>query len=162
MGQELTRLRQALRPVETAAKEQPWAKERPWRGRTHVFEEDGVLVVDLHDLKANLAKRAVQATVKLGSPVAGGLVFVVGQGGRRGKPAGVLGDVVTSALGAHCKKVPGWSVRRVSAGRVAWITDRKRAPAQLTGGSGVFPVLFLLGVLAAFGFAVARTLGWAP
>ncbi len=156
---EVDRLRKALVGVEKAARDQPWAKERPWRAKTHVGEEQGVVVVDLHDLKAGNARKAVDAVVAQGPPRAGGLVFVVGQG-RHSVGRGVLGNVVRSALGAHCKGRAKWRVRLVGPARVAWITDPSKAPKALTGGGGVGFTLWLAVFGAAFLFAVARALGW--
>ena len=155
----LSTVRKALASVEKAAKDQPWAKERPWRARTHVVDEGGVVVVDLHDLKANLAKRAVQLVVERGPPEAGALVFVVGRGRNSVGPGGVLGKVVRSELGGVCAKQAGWSVRMVGPARVAWITDRRKAPKHVLGGGGVGITLLWLALIAAFLFAIANTLG---
>lgn len=151
-------VRVALRPIEQAARSQAWAKQRPWTSATHVAVEQGVVVVDLHDLSAKLARKAVRAVVGLGPPPEGARVFVVGQG-RHSLGRGVLGKVVRNELGRVVRDEAGWTVRMAGPGRVAWITDRRRAPKELTGGGGLGFGLFLLGLGLAFGFAVGRQLG---
>ena len=116
-----------------------------------------MVVVDLHDLKAALAKKAVHAVVQAGDPEAGAVLFVVGQG-RHSLGKGVLGEVVTSTLGRLCVGSKA-IVRFVGPARVAWITDRARAPASITGGGSGLKWLILL-IISAFLTAVARALGW--
>ncbi|MBX2804217.1 MAG: hypothetical protein KTR31_41535 [Myxococcales bacterium] len=159
MSQELSRFRAALSPIQTAAKGQPWAKERPWRTKTHVVLEEGVMVVDLHDLKANLARKAVAAVVGSGPSKAGAVVFVVGRGRRSVGPGGVLGKVVRSELGAACKSASGWSVRPVGPARIAWITDWNKAPASVVGGGGWGMWLLYAFFAAAVCVAFAQALG---
>ena len=87
------------------------------------------------------------------------MVFVVGQGRHSRTRGGVLGKVVRSELGQVSRDHAGWTVRMAGPGRVAWITDRKRAPKVLTGGGGLGFTVFLVGLGAAFVFAVGRQLG---
>lgn len=159
MQQDLQRYQAALRPLQADARKQPWAKERPWRTRSHVACEGGLVVVDLHDLKAKLARRAVAAVLEAGPPEAGALLFVVGQGRHSRGAGGVLGKVVTKELGKHCVSRPGWSVRLVGPARVAWITDRRRAPGSVTGGAGWGLNLLLFLLFFAFLVALAHATG---
>lgn len=160
MAADLTRYRRLLGGIEKEAREQPWHDERPWLTKTHVFEEHGAVVVDLHDLRANLVKRLVKAIVDADPPAAGALVLVHGLGQHSRVPGGVLKGVVTEALGPACAKRPGWALRPGRPGRTVWITDRKRAPKAVIGGGGswltagivLFVSLFVLAVLSKLGF----------
>lgn len=159
MQQDLERYQAALAPIQAGAKGQPWAKERPWRTRSHVICEAPLVVIDLHDLKAKLAAKAVAEVIAAGPPEAGALLFIVGQGRHSKGAGGVLGKVVTSALGKACSSHPGWSVRLVGPARVAWITDRRRAPSSVTGGGGQSLNLLLFLLLLAFLLALAHATG---
>lgn len=124
------------------------------------MEEHGVVVVDLHDLSAKLAKKAVRAVCELGAPKAGAVVFVVGRGKHSRTPGGVLGKVVRSELGQIVRETQVGTVRMSGPARVVWLTDRASAPTAIIGGGGWAFQLFMLGLAAAFGVAVGRQLGW--
>lgn len=81
---DLTLVRDRLVAVEPLADKLPWAKERPWRVRTHVgLGGDGVVTIDLHDLSVPSALEAVQRAIA--TPLAsGGLVLVTGRGRHSG------------------------------------------------------------------------------
>lgn len=117
------------------------------------------MVVDLHDLSAKLAKKAVRTVAELGPPSAGALVFVVGRGRNSTGPGGVLGKVVRSELGKVVREQQSGTVRMSGPARVVWITDRARAPRALVGGGGIGFWLFVLAGVAAFAFAVGHQLG---
>ena len=105
-----------------------------------------MLVVDLHDLKAGLARRAIEAVVaeapRLDAPA---VVFVTGRG-RHSVGKGVLGRVAASALRDAVRDQRAWQMTP-SPGRWTLVLDRRRAPAAATGRLGWG---FWLGV-AAFG-----------
>ncbi|MEN0062853.1 MAG: hypothetical protein AAGA48_11935 [Myxococcota bacterium] len=162
MASDLVRYRKVLDPVAKAAREQSWYKERPWRTKTHVVEEHGAVVVDLHDLRAALAKKAVHAVVEAGVPKAGAVVFVHGRGQHSLVPGGVLQGVVTEALGKACLKHSGWAVRRGRPGRTVWVTDRKRAPKAHLGGGGIGLSLGIVLFVCLFFAAVLFRLGVLP
>lgn len=121
--------------------------------------EHGVVVVDLHDLNAKLAKKAVRAVTGLGPPEMGAVVFVVGRGRHSRTPGGVLGKVVRSELGQVVREAGRGLVRMSGPARVVWITDRSKAPSAVIGGGGSGFTLLLLAIAVAFGFAVGRQLG---
>lgn len=146
----LTRvLHSALQGVEDAARGQRWDGERPWRRTSHLWWDGPVLVVDLHDLKAKNARKAVEAVV----PVAAdhdlvAVTFVTGRG-RHSAGRSVLPGVVREVLGEH--RAAGVRLVQSGAGRLSLVLDPARAPAHLRGGLGLW---FWLGV-AAFGVAAA-------
>jgi len=159
VASDVDRYRRLLGEIEKAARDQPWSKERPWRTKTHVVEEKGAVVVDLHDLRAALAKRLVQLLVDADPPDAGALVLVHGLGQHSLVPGGVLKGVVTDALGPACQKRPGWALRPGRPGRTVWITDRKRAPSAVIGGGGLWTTLGILAFVVLFGLAILNRLG---
>lgn len=145
----LRSLQARLRPVEDAADTLPWAQERPWRTRTHVGVEDGLLVVDLHDLGAAQVERLVGLLEGLPPVPGAALVFVTGRG-RRSRGAPVLPKVTAAALRALARRHPGWRVVAGGAGRVVLVQDAARAPGHLTGrmGWGLRLLLLALGLAA--------------
>ena len=149
---DLQRLRGALGPVEALARKQPWDRERPWRASTHVWLEDGVVVVDLHDLKVKPAKAAVDAVVAAALDVAvegGAVVFVTGRG-KHSSGRAVLPEVVLRKLAAASRERLVWRAVPLS-GRVVLVTDPSRAPARYRSGLGV---VFWLGVAGFVALAV--------
>ncbi len=152
--------RALLRPIEDEARSQAWDRERPWRVATHVHAEAELPVVDLHDLKAGPARRAV-LLVLTSPPVAGGVVFVVGRGRHTLGAVPVLKKVVEKELRKACAVEADWLYRPAGPARWLWVTDREK----VLGSSGCLAqlaslwwVLLLLGLLAlgVYGKAV----GW--
>ncbi|MCO4744003.1 MAG: hypothetical protein KC912_04390 [Proteobacteria bacterium] len=128
---DLERVRRALRPIEERARDLRWADERPWRLKSHTWDEQGLAVVDLHDLNAKVGRLAATAVQDVAADLdSGAVLFVVGVGRRSAGPP-VLGAVVLKVL--HEGPFRG---RRAAQGRVALISDASRAPAAATGGSG--------------------------
>ena len=121
--------------------------------------EHGVVIVDLHDLKAGLARRAVREVLQH-PPQSGAVVFVHGRGRHTLGASSVLRGVVAKELRRACSDQSDWSFRPLGPARLAWISDRSRAPSSVTGGSGLvlWILLALLGL--AFLLAVAKALGW--
>jgi Smr domain len=148
-----------LGEIERSAAAQPWADQRPWTAATHVFWEGEVPVVDLHDLKATLARDAVRTV--LTRPAEGGAVIFVHGHGRHTVGAGsVLRDVVAKELRRACAEVSHWSYRPLGPARWVWITDWERVPAKVSGGGGgslAWVVGLAFGVLVSW--AVGRELG---
>ncbi len=134
---DLDRLRAQLVPVEEEARELPWADERPWRIRSHVRVERDLVLVDLHDLNARCARRAVRQVTAVGDDLERGAVtFVVGVGSHSIGP-GVLGDVVARELRKLAPK-KGWSYHPAGKGALVLVTDAAKAPPQATSGLGPF------------------------
>jgi hypothetical protein len=130
---EVARLRQALRPLEAEARQQRWDRERPWRVASHVRAEGGVPLIDLHDLKTAHAKTAVRAVIELELPA---VVFVTGRGRHSLASHSAVKQATHGLLRKACTERPQARYRIVSPGRVAYIADPSRAPAQLVGGGG--------------------------
>jgi hypothetical protein len=141
----LLALRARLRPVEADADRLPWAAERPWRVRTHIGVDDGLLVVDLHDLGAAQVERLVGLLDGLTAVPGAAVVFVTGRG-RRSRGAPVLPQVTAAALRGLARRHPGWRVVAGGAGRVVLVLDAARAPGHLTGRMG-WGLRLLLGAL---------------
>ena len=157
-AEDLDRYRAALAPIEDDAKGQRWAKERPWRVDTHVGAASGMVVVDLHDLSAAVARRAVREVVA-SPPEAGAVVFVFGRGRHTLGPSQVLRNVVVRELRRVCAENEAWSYRMSGPARTVWITDRARAPRAATGEWGWGTWLLLAALVAAFVLAVLSALG---
>jgi len=157
MQDDVTRLRESLAPVADAAQSLRWADKRPWQSETHVFWSDRVPTVDLHDLNAKLAKRAVRVCCE--HPPETGAIFFVTGAGRHSLGPGVLGGLVKSELKRACADRP-WSFRPAGPARFVLITDRSRAPSAATGALGPLFWLFLL--LLAAGLAATLANLWAP
>ena len=152
------RYRERLAPIEVEASGQRWAAERPWRVATHVGTESGMAVVDLHDLSAGLARRAVRIVIAH-PPTAGAVVFVFGRGRHTLGPSQVLRNVVVRELRRACSDEAAWSYRLMGLARTVWITDRAKAPRAATGGWGLgTALLFALLALALF-VALLHALG---
>lgn len=136
-GDPLGRIALALAAVEVEARDLRWADERPWRVATHLRREDGLPVVDLHDLNARTARLAVQAVVEAAPELeVGAVLFVVGVGRHSaGRP--VLGRVVLEVLADS-----PYGGRMGARGRVALILDPNAATGAALGGGGLGLVLW--------------------
>ncbi|MEQ1501647.1 MAG: hypothetical protein ABMB14_05420 [Myxococcota bacterium] len=162
MADDVAVLRKRLRDVERDAADLPWANDakrgRRWTVATHVWWENDVPVVDLHDLGAAGARSAVDAV--LANPAeAGAVVFVHGRGKHSRGPQ-VLHKVVQAELARACGAEAGWSFRTLGPGRTVWISDRSRAPASVTGGWGCGLRLVFAGLLVAAAVALGHAAGW--
>jgi hypothetical protein len=127
----------ALEPVEEAAQTLRWFDERPWQVATHLRVEDGLPVVDLHDLNARTARLAVSAIVEAAPDLdVGAVLFVVGVGRRSAGPP-VLGRVVLEVLAAS-----PFTAKHGARGRIALILDPTRASGVALGGGGLGMMLW--------------------
>ena len=134
---DLERLRTQLAAIEEEAGELPWAHERPWRTRSHVRIERDMVLVDLHNLNARCARRAVREVTKAGHDLrCGAVTFVVGVGSHSIGP-GVLGDVAAGVSSKHAPK-HGWSYHPAGKGALVLVTDPSKAPAQASSDLGPF------------------------
>lgn len=156
---EVSRYRKLLRSIEAETRDQPWANERPWRTKTHVWSEDGVVVVDLHDLGAGIARKVVKAM--LDEPAeAGAILLIHGRGRHTVGASQVLRNVVHKELKLACAERSDWSFRMVGSGRTAWISDRKRAPRSVTGDWGLGTWSGLAALVAAVAASLGHFFGW--
>jgi hypothetical protein len=137
---DLEHLRGELAPLEALAAELPWAHERPWRVASHVRPEGDLIQVDLHDLNARCARRAVRLVEQAIPGLHTGAVgFITGVGSHSIGP-GVLTDVVARELRKIAPR-HGWAYQPNGRGAVVLIWDPARAPAI---ASGQLPALFWL------------------
>ena len=142
--------RELLRPIEAEARRQPWDAERPWRVATHVHRAGSLPLVDLHDLKAGPARRAVRQI--LAHPAeAGGVVFVTGRGRHTLGASPVLKKVVEKELRKACQRQPEWLYRPMGPARWMWVSDREKVLGTrgcLSQLASAWWVAVLLGLLA--------------
>jgi len=145
---DVTRLREALKPVEKAAKGLPWAKKRPWTVQTHVGIDRGVPIVDLHDLGTRTAEAVCDTVIREADALETGACFLITGVGRHSTGKAVLPSVVRTRMGAACQE-RGWSLRIPRAGRFTVLIDPSKAPAAATGALGWVTWGWLLFVAAA-------------
>ena len=142
---------EAFAPIEAAARTLRWADERPWTVRTHLRVEDGVVVIDLHDLNARLAKQALDVLIPLASSADAGAVVVVTGRGLHSRGGSVLPQLAHKRMLAAARD-RGWRVTVPRAGRIALIADESRIPNWLQTGTSPWTwallALIAAGVLA--------------
>ena len=125
--QDIRLLARAFDRVEKDAKELRWAKERPWKCASHVWEENGLPIIDLHDLNARLTKQIIRAVESVSAELrTGGVVFITGVG-RHSVGVPVLRQVVTGTL-MRFEQQQGWRHRDVGGGRLLLVIDEARIP----------------------------------
>jgi len=146
---DVARLRAALTALEPDADQLDWAAQRPWRAATHVRWEGELPSLDLHDLNARLARRAVDALLGEAGALETGAVRVITGRGRRSMGPGVLGDLVRSRIGNQLEE--GWRFHPSGAGAYVLITDARRAPRSATGALSPW---FWFGVALAVGLLI--------
>jgi len=149
-------MRGQLASIEEEARELPWAEKRPWRTRSHVRVERDMVLVDLHDLNARCARRAVRRLAERAQELERGAVtLVVGVGSHSIGP-GVLGDVAIQELRKLAPK-NGWSFHPAGKGALVLVTDPDKAPPQATSGLG--PLFWLIAAvfLSALVYAIPFT-----
>jgi hypothetical protein len=140
---DIVPIQAALSSIAEDATALDWAKERPWTPHTHVWDEAGVVAVDLHDLNAALAKRVLAAVAELGATLeCGGVIFVTGQG-RHSVGLPVLRSITIGTL-VRFEAERGWRQRDLGAGRVLLVVDEDRVPARYRRTSPVWVSVFLL------------------
>lgn len=132
---DVARLREALAGVQGAAGGLPWARERPWRTDSHVWDERGLPVVDLHDLGRKLASQAVRTAAALAPELDAASVCFITGAGRRSIGKGVLRDDTTRELQQAVAQ--GGYFRPLGPGRMVFVADPSRAPAAATGKLGL-------------------------
>ncbi len=152
--------RRLLAPIEDEARQQPWDRTRPWRVATHVGWDGELPMVDLHDLKAGPAKRAVRTVLEHPAEV-GAVLLVTGRGRHTLGSTPILKKVVEKELRRACTREAHWSFRPQGAARWVWISDRARAPSTATGGGGMGILWWYLLLLLLFiVVVVGNWAGW--
>ena len=160
-GHDVERLSRVLTPIEALARSQRWDDERPWRVDTHLWVEDGLVVLDLHDLGAKGAKKLMRAVLdEVGKQemTSGALAFVTGRG-RHSSGGPVLRELVGRRLHDAIQDREAWSMHVIGAGRICLVTDPKRAPRKATNSLGLGFWLLLAGLAAAAVWACLGTPG---
>jgi hypothetical protein len=139
-------LARALAPLEQAATSLAWNAERPWRPQTHLWIEQRVPVVDLHDLSIALALRAVETIAA--TPLEGGAVHLVtGKGRHNVDGRSRLREAVGERLD-ELAVAQGWAVRVPMVGRYTLLTDLDAAPPAAAGRLEPWFWIGLVGFLA--------------
>ena len=143
-------LSDALKPIEQDAKGLHWAKERPWKCSSHLWPENGIPVIDLHDLNAKLTKRIIGCVrSETDALQTGGVVFVTGVG-RHSVGLPVLRQVVQGSL-LRLERDEGWRQRDGGGGRILLVMDEARIPsfwrAQTPWLATLFFVVFFAALL---------------
>ncbi len=160
-GQDIEQLAAVLAPIEATARGQRWDRERPWRVETHLWVEEGLVVLDLHDLGAKGAKQAVRTVLALASDkglASGAVAFVTGRG-RRSAGNPVLKELVGRRLAAAAGDHADWSMHVVGAGRICLVTDPSKAPRKAQNSLGWGFWLLVAGLVAAAVWACMGTPG---
>ena len=123
-----------LKRVEEKSKVLRWAKERPWRRKTHIWYESELLVVDLHDLNTKLAKETVHHCLDtLPQFETGALCFVTGMGKNSTGNVAKNKKVVKNILQKRARKNESWAIHSPGMGRVVLVFEPERAPRAATG-----------------------------
>ena len=155
---DLARVRKALVSVERDAQDLRWADERPWHCESHVWDDDGMITVDLHDLNAALTKSLVAVLAGFVLDLhSGGIIFITGQG-RHSVGLPVLRQVVVGAL-VRLERSHGWRQRDIGPGRVLLVVNEARVPARYREGTPLWVMLFFVAFLLALGWALPPAVG---
>ena len=155
---DLVHVREALISVEAGARDLRWAEERPWAVQTHVWDDGGMIAVDLHDLNAGLTKSVISEITEFATELqAGGIVFITGQG-RHSIGLPVLRQVVLGTL-VRLERSKGWRQRDIGPGRVLLVVNEDRVPARYREGTPLWVVVFFVVFLLALGWALPPVVG---
>jgi hypothetical protein len=127
----LKRLRDELWDIPKKAKNLPWALQSPWSFKTHMWmDDDGVLIVDLHDLSVPLARQVVTKTLKsIDVTSLSAVCLITGQGKNSSNGPKILPATIEIARNQSDKR--GWDVH-MQPGRVYVVLDPSHAPKSVT------------------------------
>lgn len=117
-------------------------------------------LVDLHDLNAALARRAVRsAGEEAGDLACGAVCFVTGRGRHNLSRKAVLRQVAGEVL-ADLRARNGWDWHPAGPGRLVLVADPRRAPAWTTSrpGWGCWLLAAAFAAAAVFAFPPAAVL----
>ena len=130
--QDLVLIRDQLWEVESKAKRLSWAKDRPWKPSTHVWIEEDLTIIDLHDLSVKLALSVVRTTCRFSKKLqSSAICFVTGAGNKSVTGAKIRPAVITEL--EHKCSDKDWEFFPHGLGRIVLIFDRENAPKSLSG-----------------------------
>ncbi len=126
----LNLLHDDLWDIPKKAKQLPWADRDCWTFKTHLWIDDNVLFVDLHDLSVPLARQVVQKSLKakIAKHVAA-VCLITGQGKNSADGPKILPVAMDIAQTQANKR--GWKVH-TQPGRVYVVCDPEHAPVAVT------------------------------
>lgn len=145
-----------LQRIEEKSNVLRWAKNRPWRRKTHIWYESELLVIDLHDLNTKLAKESVQQCLDtLDQFETGALCFVTGAGKNSPGNVAKIRKTVMNILQKKARKNESWAIHSPGMGRVVLVFQPEKAPRAATGqismelkvGMVLFAIMLLLSML---------------
>ena len=127
----MSALKDELWDIPKKAANLPWALQRAWGFDSHMwFENDGTLVVDLHDLSVPLARQVVTKTLKVvREDVVHTVCLITGQGKNSDNGPKIL--PVTMEISRRQADKKGWAVHS-QPGRVYVVLDSSKAPPAVT------------------------------
>jgi hypothetical protein len=154
---DVDRYREILHATEREARRLAWSAERPWKSHERVVWENGLPVIDLHDLGTAEGAATVRRVVDA-PPSCGAVVFVYGRG-RSTRSAGTpLRSAVHRELERACDRHPGWAIRMHGLARAVLVTDASVAPPSASGAWSPWLWIGWALLVAAFVLAVLRNL----
>ena len=150
---DIERISALLEDIVYEARKLPWAAERPWRTKTHIWVEAQMPTIDLHDLNVRLAKKVFRAVLKEPENIeAGAVCFVTGIGKNS------LGDspLRNFAIDFLSKRAyeNDWGFHPMGPGRLVLVVDPEKAPASATGALPRYFWYCVAGFIALFVFAL--------
>ena len=155
---DLLRVRDALVEVQERAQGLRWAEERPWTAETHVWDDQGMVTIDLHDLNAKLSKAVLAAIADLAKELQqGGVVFVTGQG-RHSVGVPVLRQVISGSL-VRFERERGWRQRDIGRGRILLVVNEEAVPGRYREGTPWWVAAFFVAFMVAMAWALPPAVG---
>ena len=145
----LNKAKDELWEIPREAKQLPWANQRAWDFSTHLWFEQDMLVVDLHDLNVKLARKVIKAVCRNAQKWDVGCVcFVTGVGKHSEDKAKIRPMAIGLLQDISSEK--GWGLLSGTQGRLSVILDEERAPQQVTAKLSktmMFGVYLFLGLI---------------
>ena len=158
MHPDISPVQTALAPIAQSAVGLDWAAERPWTTHSHVWDEAGVVAVDLHDLNAALAKQVLATVAAMGPTLeGGGAIFITGQG-RHSVRLPVLRSITIGTL-VRLEAERGWRQRDLGAGRVLLVVNEDRIPARYRRSSPLWVSAFFVVFCVALAWTLPAQIG---
>jgi len=155
---DLPTIRNALVEVQDRAQGLRWAEERPWTVDTHVWDDHGMVTIDLHDLNAKLSKAVLAAVSERAEGLQqGGVVFVTGQG-RHSMGVPVLRQVISGSL-VRFERERGWRQRDIGRGRILLVVNEETIPGRYREGTPWWIVGFFVAFMVAMAWALPPAMG---